>query len=68
MRGLCRSLTVLVCFFLDYYVPVNNFTVMSGRSSCVEPVLSREFSALLKGKNAASPVSCNRNEVARIVP
>ena len=35
-------------FVLIPYVPVNNFSVMSDRSSWVEPVLSRGYSVLLE--------------------
>ena len=43
MDGLCL-------FDLNLYVPVNNFSVMSGLSSWVEPVLSKDECVLLKDK------------------
>ena len=35
-------------FDLILYIPVNNFSFMSGRSSLVEPVLSKDKCVLLK--------------------
>ena len=40
---------LLVCLFdLILYVPVNNFSAMSGGSSWVKPVLSKDKCVLLK--------------------
>ena len=42
------SLFIFCLFDLILYVPVNNFSVMSDRSSWVEPVLSKDKCVLLK--------------------
>ena len=44
-------------FNLICYIPVNHFSVMSGRSSWVEPILSRGYGVLhAHGHKAVPPV------------
>ena len=43
--SLLYNIGMIALFDLILYAQVNNFSVMSERSSCVEPVLSRDFNA-----------------------
>ena len=48
MHVLQVSNIIKFLFDLILYIPVNNYSVMSGRSSWVEPVLSKDKFVLLK--------------------
>ena len=49
MYPTAKSIRFIVCLFnLILYIPVNNLSVISGGSSCVEPTLSKDLCVLLK--------------------